>query len=114
MSNFDSALESLANQFKSWRRNRTHVKYPQSFWNEICKLAESVPTPTIAEALGINPNYLKSKIGKPVQQPMAFTPVKISYQTSSSIEFQAKNNKTVTIKFQASTEELARLIQSLS
>jgi hypothetical protein len=114
MSNFDPALESLANRFKSWRKEKIHVKYPQFFWDEICNLAKSIPIQTIAKALDVSASYLKIRVTKLNQESVTFTPVKISCQNSFSIEFQSKNDKPITIRFQASTEELAHLIQSLS
>lgn len=114
MSSPESALESLANQFKSWKKEKSHVKYPQSFWEEICNLAKSIPIQTIAKALGVSAYYLKTRVAKLSQESVTFASVKISCQNAFSIEFQSKNDKPIKIKFQANTEELVHLIQSLS
>lgn len=114
MSNLDPALEKFADQFKSWRKGKTRTKYPQVFWNEICNLAKRIPIATIAQVLEINVHYLKIRVAQFSQECLTLAPIKISYPPSFSLEFQSKDDKTIKIRFQASPEELAYLIQYLS
>lgn len=114
MSNLESSLKALANQFKSWRKDKTHAKYPKHFWDEIYDLAQHIPISNIAQALGVNASYLKTRISKYREPTVTFTPIKISSSAPFSLEFQDKNDKKFTLKFQASHDDLIRLIQSLS
>ena len=72
-----------------------------------------MPIPLIAQALGINAHYLKERIAKLTHEPVSFAPIKVSCPALYSIEFQSKNDKTITIRFQASTKELTDLIHAL-
>lgn len=114
MSNLESSLEVFANKFKSWRKNKTHTKYPKHFWSEIYHLARNIPISNIAQALGVNVAYLKARVSKHKKDAVTFAPVKISSSASFSLEFQDKNDKKITLKFQASHDDLVRLIRSLS
>lgn len=109
-----SDLEILAKKFKEWRGDRRYYRYSKHFWDEIKQLAKHHPTSAIAEAFGINHQYLQKKLGQD-SQSLTFASVTVtSCIHPISIEFIDQNSRLMTIRFQADSEQLIHMIQSLS
>lgn len=107
-------LEVLAKKFKEWRGDRRHYRYPQHFWDDIGLLVKHYPLPVIAKAFGINYQYLRKKFDND-SESLTFVPVTVTSSTSPvSIEFVDRNSCLMTIRFQANSEQLIHMIQSLS
>jgi hypothetical protein len=109
-----SDLETFSNKFKAWRGNRRHYKYPKHFWDEIRILAKHYPITAISQAINVNPSYLKLKLGIRKKQ-FTFVPLEVtSIPLQASIEFTNHGCHPVTVRFQASHEQLVNMILSLS
>lgn len=107
-------LEIAANKFKEWRGDRRHYRYPKHFWDQIRDFANHYPLPVIASSYDINVGYLRHKISKNTDS-ITFAPLNItSSQSSVSIEFADRNSQAMTVRLQASHDELIRIILSLS
>lgn len=109
-------LEKFSNEFKAWRKNRRHLRYPEHFWDEIRKLANEWPIEEIAATCEINLSYMKYKLLKgPKPKSLTFAKVQIAtFQSQVAIEFVDCNSRPMTVRFQADHEQLACIIQSLS
>lgn len=109
-----SDLEALACKFKEWRGHRRYQPYPQHLWEEISRLVKIHPLSTVADALGINPAYLRYKFNKKPQKQISFVPVEInSFPLPISIEINDKNHKPLIVRFQADHQQLINIISSL-
>jgi hypothetical protein len=111
-------LEILADKFKKWRGSRRRAHYPESFWDEIRKLAEHHSISSIAESCAINPCYLRQKLLKNSKQ-MTFAHVQLvlpppQVASQVAIELSESNRCLITVRFQADYEQLTRIILSLS
>jgi hypothetical protein len=109
-------LEIFADKFKRWRGNRRYLRYPSHFWKEIERFIRHYDIKVIANAVGINPSYLRNRIRKDKQsKSITFTPLQVSsLPFAASIEFVDRSDKPMTIRFQADSRELIQIIRSLS
>lgn len=106
-------LQVISAKFKEWRGNRRYHRYPKHFWDEIQKLSQYYSIPAIANAFGINVQYLRKKILN--AQELTFAPLKVASMPSTiSIEFIDRNSREMTVRFQADFDQLIHIIQSLS
>jgi hypothetical protein len=109
-----SDLETFANKFKAWRGDRRYRQYPEHFWDEIRNLVKHYPVAVIAQAININPSYLKFKLGAGKKR-LKLIPLQItSAPFQASIEFTNHNCRPITVRFQANHEQLVNMILSLS
>jgi hypothetical protein len=105
-------IDILAQKFKEWRGNRRYYRYPTHLWDHIQRLADHHSIPVIAKAFGINAQYLRKKLDKN-SKSITFTPVTV-ISPPVSIEFFDRHSRLITIRFQANSEQLIYMIQSLS
>ena len=109
-----SDLDTFANKFRKWRGDRRYCKYPKYFWDEIRQLASHYPILAIAQALNISPQYIKIRLKKESGQ-LTFAPLKVvSFPAPVSIEFTDSSSRPMTVRFEASHEQLVNMILSLS
>ena len=109
-----SDLNTFANKFNEWRGNRRYYRYPEQFWDEIRQLTKHYSIIDIAKALNISRQYLRSKLQNE-SKPLTFAPVVVtSFPSSVSIEFTDSACRAMTVRFEASHEQLVNMIQSLS
>ncbi len=57
-------LEVFADKFKQWRGDRRYLRYPSHFWEGIQRFIHHYDIKTVADAVGVNPSYLRHKIHK--------------------------------------------------
>lgn len=109
-------LKVFADKFKQWRGNRRYLRYPSDFWEEIQCFIHHYDIEMVANAIGVNPSYLRHKIRKAEKsQEITFAPLKVnSLPFTASVEFIDRNAKPMTIRFQADSRELIQMIRSLS
>jgi hypothetical protein len=99
-----SDSEAIALEFKKWKGNLTHCRYPQHLWEEIYQLKDRYPLEAIAAALGTTPCYLKRKFSK-WKKPVTFASVQV---TSSPVRIEFRQ-----MTFHASEHQIPSLIQEL-
>lgn len=109
-----SDLEAFANKFKAWRGDRRHCQYPKHFWDKIRSLARHYSIPIIAQAINVNPSYLKLKLVARKKR-LTLIPLEVtSLPLQASIEFTNHRSHSMTVRFQANHEQLVNMILSLS
>jgi hypothetical protein len=108
-------LQELAEKFAQYRKNRKQVRYPLYLWQEAIELCKNLPKERVAAALQVNifslKRHLKSQ-GKPILNPPAFIPIQISHP-QPSIQLHIKGPLPMTIDFNRSTEEFAKLMVAI-
>jgi hypothetical protein len=109
-------LNTFADKFKKWRGNRRHLRYPSDFWEEIQCFIQHYGIQIVANAIKVNPSYLRHKIRKSKKsQAITFTPLKVSsLPFNASIEFIDRTSRPMIIRFQSNSNQLIQMIRSLS
>jgi hypothetical protein len=106
-------LHSAAEKFKEWRGSKRHYRYPEYFWDQIKQFSKKYPLDLIADSFGISLHYLRIKFPNPPPF-LTFQSLKIvSPPSAVSIEFMA-NSQPMTVRLNATPEELVKIILSLS
>lgn len=107
-------LETFASQFKEWRGNKYHRRYPKSFWEQIRQFAKNYSLAVIAQMLGISLPYLRLKLQQN-SKSLKFATLNVSScALPISIEFIDRNSCPMTVRCQVNQEQLAAMILSLS
>ncbi len=99
-----SDLEAVALEFKKWKGNLIHCRYPKHLWEEVYRLKDCYSLEAIASALGTTPCYLKRKFSK-WKKPITFASVQV-ISPPMQIEFRQ-------MTFHVSEHQLLSLIQEL-
>ncbi len=109
-------LKTFADKFKEWRGNRRYLRYPSDFWEEIQRFIHHYGIEIVANAIGVNPSYLRHKMRKDKKpQEITFAPLQVSsLPFTASVEFIDRNAKPMTIRFQVDSRQLIQIIRSLS
>src|SRR5262249_48049601 len=103
-------LKIFATQFKEWRGNKHHRRYPQSFWEQIRQFTKSYSLAVIAQMLDISLPYLRLKLQQN-SKSLKFATLKVSSCTLPiSIEFIDRNSCPMTVRCQVNQEQLADMI----
>ena len=108
-------LENLAKDFANHRGEKKNVKYPQALWNRAIEICKQQPLNRVSKALKISNRsiqryiHLEKKTGSNLPE---FSPIQI-IQTESSVPIHIKGAVSITIEFNRSTEELAKLLCTL-
>ncbi len=108
-------LEIFAVKFKEWRGGRRYLRYPTHFWEEIRDLIHHYDIEVVAQAIGVNPSYLRYKFRKRKQsKSITFAPIQVTlFPCTASIEFTDKNARPMTVRFQTDANQLIQMIDSL-
>lgn len=104
-------LNNLAKDFERYRGQRKRVKYPQALWDKAINLCNHLSVEKIAKALQVNFFTLQRHLtsGKTTNfNSPAFIPIQIAHLPS--IQLHIKSPVPITIDFNGSMEELAKLI----
>src|ERR1700691_390816 len=110
----DQELNSLAENFIQYRRDNSHkkrVKFPRSLWDRAIEICKRFPAIKVAKALQIDIQTLQHhlKSTKQAGPPATFIPIQIAHP-HPPIQLHIKYPLPMTIDFNRSTEELAKLI----
>ena len=106
-----SPLDNLAAKFKKWRGSRRYCRFPKAFWDELQQLSTFHTPAVLSQTFGITEHYLRRKFSRSLK----FAEVKVSSSSFEvAIEFATSQDKNMTVRVQASQEDVIRLILALS
>ena len=108
-------LNNLAEDFIQYRGNKKRAKYPQFLWDRAIEMCKHHSAISVAKALQVNIQSLNRHL-KPAEQTNCnaetFIPIQIAH-SAPSVQLYIKSSLPMTIDFNRSTEELAKLILAI-
>jgi AraC-like DNA-binding protein len=101
-----SDLEAIAAEFKKYKGNLSHCRYPAHLWDRVYQLANHYSLHSIASAIGVSVHYLERKFATRAKS-ITFASVQVAALPATiKIEF-----KQMTIH--ANESQLFSVIQAL-
>lgn len=101
-----SDLTAIAEEFKKWKGNLSHCRYPSHLWEQVYAIKDRYPIKAIASALGMSVQYLERKFAaRP--KAVSFASVQVTALPDPiKIEFKQ-------ITLHANANQIASVIQAL-
>jgi hypothetical protein len=115
-------LTKLAEDFARYRGKKKRAKYPLTLWEKAIQLCKLHSLEAVANSLQVHSDSLRRYLKKPLQnrpkklttqptQSAQFIPIAVTNHSSVQIHFNGA--LAVTVDFDRSTEELAKLLLTL-